>query len=103
MEGGCRRGSSKTVVRNADEGEPGCLKIAILDYDPFAVIEGMTLAAYATVQRGFLYLRYEYPETAAHFQQAIDAAYAANLLGKRFSAKISTLLYIAAVPCLYLR
>ena len=82
-------GSPKTVVCNADEGEPGCFKDrAILDYDPFAVIEGMTLAAYATgATRGFLYLRYEYPETAAHFQQAIDAAYAANLLGQKILGK----------------
>lgn len=78
-------GSPKTIVCNADEGEPGCFKDrAVLDYDPFAVIEGMTIAAYATgATRGFLYLRYEYPETLASVQAAIDAAYAANLLGER--------------------
>ena len=58
-------GEPKTIVCNADEGEPGCFKDrAILDYAPHAVIEGMTLAAYATgATRGFIYLRYEYPET----------------------------------------
>jgi NADH-quinone oxidoreductase subunit F len=78
-------GTPKTIVCNADEGEPGCFKDrAILDYDPFAVIEGMTLAAYATgATRGFLYLRYEYPETLALFEQAIAAAYAEGLLGPR--------------------
>ena len=78
-------GQPKTIVCNADEGEPGCFKDrAILDYDPFAVIEGMTLAAYATgATRGFLYLRYEYPETLALAEQAIAAAYAADLLGSR--------------------
>jgi NADH-quinone oxidoreductase subunit F len=78
-------GAPKTIVCNADEGEPGCFKDrAILDYDPFAVIEGMTLAAYATgATRGFLYLRYEYPETLALLEQAIAAAYAAGLLGQR--------------------
>lgn len=78
-------GVPKTIVCNADEGEPGCFKDrAILDYDPFAVIEGMTLAAYATgATRGFLYLRYEYPETLALFDQAIVAAYAEGLLGAR--------------------
>lgn len=77
-------GSPKAVVCNADEGEPGCFKDrAILDYDPFAVIEGMTIAAYATgATRGFIYLRYEYPEIAVTLQQAIDAARAAHLLGK---------------------
>jgi NADH-quinone oxidoreductase subunit F len=77
-------GTPKTIVCNADEGEPGCFKDrAILDYDPFAVIEGMTLAAYATgATRGFIYLRYEYPETAALLEKAIADAYAAKLLGQ---------------------
>ena len=58
-------GEPKTIVCNADEGEPGCFKDrVILDYAPHAIIEGMTLAAYATgATRGFIYLRYEYPET----------------------------------------
>ena len=54
-----------------------------MDYDPFAVIEGMTLAGYATgATRGILYLRYEYPETNLKLEKAIADAYAANLLGK---------------------
>ena len=63
-------GDPKTIVCNADEGEPGCFKDrVILDYDPHAVIEGMTLAAYATgATRGFIYLRYEYPETLKHLK-----------------------------------
>jgi len=84
-------GQPKTIVCNADEGEPGCFKDrAILDYDPFAVIEGMTIAAYATgATRGFIYLRYEYPEIAQTLQQAIDEATAggwlgANILGADF-------------------
>jgi NADH-quinone oxidoreductase subunit F len=77
-------GNPKSIVCNADEGEPGCFKDrAILDYDPFAVIEGMTLAAYATgATRGFIYLRYEYPETMLVLEKALAEAYAANLLGK---------------------
>jgi NADH-quinone oxidoreductase subunit F len=77
-------GNPKSIVCNADEGEPGCFKDrAILDYDPFAAIEGMTLAAYATrATRGFIYLRYEYPETNMLLEKAIADAYAANLLGK---------------------
>jgi NADH-quinone oxidoreductase subunit F len=76
-------GQPKTIICNADEGEPGCFKDrAILDYDPFAVIEGMTIAAYATgATRGFIYLRYEYPETAVSLQRAIDEAYEAGFLG----------------------
>ena len=77
-------GGPKSIVCNADEGEPGCFKDrALMDHDPFAVIEGMTLAGYATgADRGFLYLRYEYPETNARLESAIAAAEAAGLLGE---------------------
>ncbi len=76
-------GEPKTVVCNADEGEPGCFKDrVILDYAPHAVIEGMTLAAYATgATRGFIYLRYEYPETLKRLEHALAEAEAAGLLG----------------------
>ncbi len=76
-------GAPKTIVCNADEGEPGCFKDrVILDYDPHAVIEGMTLAGYATgATRGFIYLRYEYPETAEVLERALEEAYAAGRLG----------------------
>ena len=81
----------KSIVCNADEGEPGCFKDrALMDHDPFAVIEGMTLAGYATgADRGFLYLRYEYPETNARLEEAIEAAEEAGLLGETFSAAAS--------------
>ena len=77
-------GGPKSVVCNADEGEPGCFKDrALMDHDPFAVIEGMTLAGYAIgAQRGFLYLRYEYPETNARLEEAIQTAEEAGLLGE---------------------
>ena len=76
-------GEPKTIVCNADEGEPGCFKDrVILDYAPHAAIEGMTLAAYATgATRGFIYLRYEYPETLKILEQALAEAAAAGLLG----------------------
>jgi NADH-quinone oxidoreductase subunit F len=78
-------GHPKTIVCNADEGEPGCFKDrAILDHDPHAVLEGMLLAAYATgAARGFIYLRYEYPETFAVLEKAIAEAQDAGLLGER--------------------
>jgi len=76
-------GEPKTIVCNADEGEPGCFKDrAILDYDPHAVVEGMTLAAYATgAVRGFIYLRYEYPETFKTLERAISEAETTGFLG----------------------
>jgi NADH-quinone oxidoreductase subunit F len=76
-------GAPKTIVCNADEGEPGCFKDrAIMDHDPHAVIEGMVLAGYATgASRGFIYLRYEYPETLHVLNAAIAEATSAGLLG----------------------
>ena len=76
-------GAPKTIVCNADEGEPGCFKDrAILDYDPHAVVESMVLAGYATgASRGFIYLRYEYPETMHILESAIAEAEDAGLLG----------------------
>ena len=76
-------GEPKTIVCNADEGEPGCFKDrVILDYAPHAVIEGMVLAAYATgATRGFIYLRYEYPETLKILERALSEAETAGLLG----------------------
>ncbi len=76
-------GEPKTIVCNADEGEPGCFKDrVILNYAPHAIIEGMTLAAYATGStRGFIYLRYEYPETLKILERAIAEAEAEGLIG----------------------
>ena len=76
-------GGPKTIVCNADEGEPGCFKDRVLmDHDPHGTIEGMALAAYATgAVRGFIYLRYEYPETFDILEGAIAEAEAAGLLG----------------------
>jgi len=76
-------GDPKTIVCNADEGEPGCFKDrALMDYDPHAVLEGLILAAYATgATRGFIYLRYEYPETFGILERAIGEAEEAGFLG----------------------
>ena len=73
----------KSIVCNADEGEPGCFKDRVLmDYDPFALIEGMIIAAFATgAPRGFIYLRYEYPETNALLEKCLAQAREAGLLG----------------------
>jgi len=76
-------GGPKSIVCNADEGEPGCFKDrAIMDHDPHAVIEGMILAGHACgANRGFIYLRYEYPETFGILQGAVADAIDAGLLG----------------------
>ena len=77
-------GDPKSIVCNADEGEPGCFKDrALMDHDPHAVLEGMILAGYATgARRGFIYLRYEYPDTARILERAMEEAEAAGFLGE---------------------
>ncbi|HXG89182.1 MAG TPA: NAD(P)H-dependent oxidoreductase subunit E [Vicinamibacterales bacterium] len=73
------------IVCNADESEPGTFKDRILlEDDPFALIEAMTIAAFATgCEHGFIYIRGEYPLARQRVQQAIDTARAAGLLGAR--------------------
>lgn len=75
-------GTPKTIVCNADEGEPGCFKDrALMDHDPHALVEGMAIAAIATgATRGFIYLRYEYPETQIVLERAIAQARDEGLL-----------------------
>jgi NADH-quinone oxidoreductase subunit F len=71
------------VVCNADESEPGTFKDRVLmEGDPFAVLEGMTIAGLATrSERGYLYIRGEYPLAAERMAIAIESARAAGLLG----------------------
>jgi NADH-quinone oxidoreductase subunit F len=72
------------VVCNADESEPGTFKDRLLmEGDPFAVIEGTTIAAYATgSERAYFYVRGEYPLAAHRVVAAIDGARRAGFLGK---------------------
>ena len=71
------------LVCNADESEPGTFKDRVLlTEDPFAVVEAMTIAARATgCEKGFLYVRAEYPLAFHRMRLAIDAARVAGLLG----------------------
>ena len=71
------------VVCNADESEPGTFKDRLLlEQDPFAVVEAMTIEGFAVgAERGFLYIRGEYPEAEARVRHAVTAARAAGLLG----------------------
>ena len=71
------------VVCNADESEPGTFKDrVVMEKDPFAVIEAMTICGLAVgAQRGFIYIRGEYPEAERAIGHAIAQALAAGLLG----------------------
>ena len=71
------------VICNADESEPGTFKDRIvMEGDPFAVLEGMTIAALVTgAEQGYIYLRGEYPLAAERLALAIKAARSEGLLG----------------------
>ncbi len=71
------------TVCNADESEPGTFKDRVLmEEDPFAIVEAMTIEGFATgSQRGFLYLRAEYPLSADRMAHALATARAAGYLG----------------------
>jgi len=71
------------LVCNADESEPGTFKDRVLmEGDPFAVVEAMTIAGITTgCERGFVYLRGEYPTALERLEHAIDQARTRGLLG----------------------
>jgi NADH-quinone oxidoreductase subunit F len=71
------------LVCNADESEPGTFKDRVLmEGDPFALLEAMTIAAYATgCERGFVYVRAEYPLAHERLENAFAQARTRGLLG----------------------
>ncbi|MFN5512997.1 MAG: NADH-quinone oxidoreductase subunit NuoF [Burkholderiales bacterium] len=73
----------KYLVCNSDEGEPGTFKDRdILRYNPHIVIEGMAIAAYAMgITVGYNYIHGEIFETYQRFEEALEEARAAGLLG----------------------
>ncbi len=78
-------GSQKYIVCNADEGDPGAfMDRSALEGDPFSIIEGMTIGAYAIgANQGYLYIRAEYPLAIKRIENAIQQARAAGLLGAK--------------------
>jgi NADH-quinone oxidoreductase subunit F len=72
------------LVCNADESEPGTFKDRVLmEQDPFALVEAMTIAAYAIgCERAFIYVRGEYPLASRRIANAIEQSRAAGLLGE---------------------
>ncbi|MGE3797766.1 MAG: NAD(P)H-dependent oxidoreductase subunit E, partial [Thermomicrobiales bacterium] len=72
------------LVANADESESGTFKDRVLmEEDPFATVEAMTIAGYATgCERGYLYIRGEYSLATSRLQSAIDVARRRGFLGK---------------------
>jgi NADH-quinone oxidoreductase subunit F len=70
-------------ICNADESEPGTFKDrVVMEQDPFAVIEALTIAGYATgCDRGYIYVRGEYPLATARLEHAITEARRHGFLG----------------------
>ncbi|OVE79166.1 NADH dehydrogenase [bacterium I07] len=82
----CRqtKGDVKYIICNADEGDPGAyMDRSILEADPHAVLEGMIIGAKAIgAEKGFIYVRDEYPLAVARIKKAIEQAKAYGLLGE---------------------
>jgi NADH-quinone oxidoreductase subunit F len=78
------------LVCNADESEPGTFKDRVLmESDPFALLEAMTIAAYATgCERGFIYVRAEYPLAHARLENAMAQLRSRGLLGRDFDVEL---------------
>ena len=83
-------GKPKYVVCNADEGDPGAfMDRSILEGDPHSVIEAMTIAGFAVgAEKGFVYVRAEYPLAVQRLTKALEQARQRGYLGKRSSALI---------------
>ncbi|HHW47850.1 MAG TPA: NADH-quinone oxidoreductase subunit NuoF [Clostridiaceae bacterium] len=78
------QGSQKYIVCNADEGDPGAfMDRSILEGDPHSVIEGMIIGGYAIgANKGYVYVRAEYPIAVERLDMAIRKAREAGILGK---------------------
>ncbi len=74
----------KFVICNADEGDPGAfMDRAVLEGDPHSVLEGMAIAGYAIgADKGYIYVRAEYPLAIERLNKAIAQAREMGLLGK---------------------
>jgi NADH-quinone oxidoreductase subunit F len=77
-------GEPKYIVCNADESEPGTFKDRVLlENDPFAILEGIIIAGFAVgAEKGFIYIRGEYPKAQSIFQQVIASARDRGFLGE---------------------
>lgn len=78
------RNVEPVVICNADEGDPGAfMDRSTIECDPCAIIEGMTIGAYAIgAKQGFVYIRQEYPLARERLGKAIEQAKSYGLLGE---------------------
>jgi NADH:ubiquinone oxidoreductase subunit F (NADH-binding)/NAD-dependent dihydropyrimidine dehydrogenase PreA subunit len=82
----CRKaaGKDKFLICNADEGDPGAfMNRSLMEGDPYALLEGMVIAAYAIgAAQGYIYIRAEYPLAIERLKLAITEMHHQKLLGK---------------------
>lgn len=77
-------GGPKTIICNADEGEPGNFKDRlVMEGDPHSVVEAMVIAGYAVgAHKGYIYVRGEYKQSADNLEKAISDARKNGLVGR---------------------
>ena len=97
---------TRYLVCNADESEPGTFKDrVIIEGDPYSLVEAMTICGYATgCERGYVYLRGEYPRALEHLQHAIHTAgergyLGSNVMGLGFAFDIEIVRGAGAYIC----
>jgi len=104
----CRREKSphKYIICNADEGDPGAfMDRAVIEGNPHAVIEGMIIGAYSIgADKGYVYIRAEYPLAVERLKNALKQArqnrlLGKNILGNNFSFDIKVKLGAGAFVC----
>ena len=99
-------GEQKYVVCNADEGDPGAfMDRSILEGDPHAILEAMSIAGYTVgANKGYIYVRAEYPIAVKRLKVAIEQArdygiLGENIFGTGFSFDIEVRLGAGAFVC----
>lgn len=72
------------IICNADEGDPGAfMDRSMLESDPFSIVEGMIIGGFAIgAQKGYFYIRAEYPLAVERINHAIEECRKHNLLGQ---------------------
>ncbi|AXC51226.1 formate dehydrogenase [Paracoccus suum] len=82
--------AQKYIVCNADEGDSGTFADRMLmEGDPFCLIEGMAIAGHAVgADRGYVYIRSEYPDAIRIMRAAMDLARRAGILGPVFDMEV---------------
>jgi NADH:ubiquinone oxidoreductase, NADH-binding (51 kD) subunit len=104
----CRRSQAdqRYLICNADEGDPGAfMDRALIESDPYAMIEGMTIAAYAIgASKAYIYIRAEYPMAVRRLHKALAdckewGLLGENILGSGFNLQIKMKMGAGAFVC----